>query len=367
MNPSGSRRFKKSGCCSVVLVSALMASPWIVLARPLHLVPLRGVIDPISANFVKVSFRDAMSEGAGAILLDLNTPGGLKDPSDVIIQEIRASTVPVIARIGDQGQAISTGVNIALAADAVVMAPGARIGNAKPLEMGDRLITEAAAELCVLAESKGKNPSWVERIVEGEMFDAPQALNQGMIDLVAEDNDAIVKALNGKTILRGNRVVTLSLDNRTYPHVKHWFGDVLHALAKPNAAYALLLLGFYGLLFHLLGKGAGLLAPVGGLSLMLAITSLQALPFNGNGILLILAGIGVLFLATGFMRRGLMTTLGLILFAAGSFQLFKSPISYFTVSPLAIVGGVLVSASLFTLLAEQRTPKTQRPKGRDKA
>jgi len=351
---------------TVMVVAFLLVGRCPALAKSyLHVVAVKGILDQATANFVRTSFRDALSWEAGAILIDLDSPGGPKEAVDAILDEIYASSLPVIVRVtGPNGRALSSAVNIVTAADIAVMSPGAVIGNAQPLEVGrsrpgqnryDAIVSPVLAQLRSSLESKGKNSGWVERsIFNGEIFDAQQALNQGIVDFITPDDNALFQDISGRTVTKASQENTINVEDGFFPHTKHWFYNVFHFFDLPDIAYLLLLIGMCGLLSYTFGPRYKPGAVIGGFSIMFAITSLQSLPVNFYGIFLMFIGVGILYFDARITARPWLMGVGLAILAVGSNWLFSSPISYFHVSWTMIGAGILGSASLFTFLSEKK-------------
>jgi membrane-bound serine protease (ClpP class) len=321
-----------------------------------------GVINPVAAEFITSAIQVATGDHAAALIIRLDTPGGLDTSMRIIIKEISASTVPVVVYVSPPGaRAASAGVFITLASHIAAMAPGTNIGAAHPVAMGGgemdkemkkKVENDAAAYIRSIAEKRGRNIGWAEDAVRKSVsITEKDALKLKVIDLIAEDLPSLLKAINGRTVETVKGKVTLATKDAEVKTVPMSFRfKVLGALTDPNIAYILMLLGIYGLIFELSNPGSILPGVVGGISLILAFYAFQTLPINYAGFLLILLAI-ILFIAEiKVPSYGLLTVGGVISMVLGSLMLVTTDIPGMKISMFVILPTALLTAGFFALV-----------------
>jgi membrane-bound serine protease (ClpP class) len=339
-------------------------------------VVLDGAISPATAELIADAIDEAAEAGAQALVVELDTPGGLVESTRDIIQEILASPVPIVVWVAPGGaRAGSAGVFITLAAHVAAMAPGTNIGAATPIELGggtpmpggpapadtvaqkakentaldQKVLNDTIAFIRTIAEKRGRNAEWAEKAVtEAASITETEALELDVIDLVASTLDELLDGIDGREIEVVDRTVTLATaeaDVRTIePGLRF---KILAAIANPNIAFILMLIGIYGIFFELMNPGAILPGVVGGISLILAFFALQALPVNYTGVLLLLFSL-ILFIAEiKVVSHGLLTVGGVVAFVLGATMLFDTPEPFFRVSWSVIIPAVLLTAGFF--------------------
>ncbi|MCG3205064.1 MAG: hypothetical protein KCHDKBKB_01781 [Elusimicrobia bacterium] len=355
---------------------------------------VQGVINPVIGDYIKEEIEQAEKNNASAVLIELDTPGGLLDTTRDIIGSMINADFPVIVYVSPRGaRATSAGVFITMASDVAAMAPGTHLGAAHPVNIGgdtpsmptnskesktpakndgnvmnEKMVSDAAAYIRSIAADKGRNAAWAEKAVrESVSLTSEEALKEKVIEYVAESQEELLKALEGKTITKNGKKIVLNLTGKTVRIVPMSpFKKFLQILAHPNVAYILMTLGVYGLIYELASPGIGLGGVVGGICLLLAFFSLQILPINMVGLALIVLGVLMLILELLNPTHGLLTFGGLIAFALGSFFLIdthQNP-SLGRVSIELIASTVGVTALFFgvalkkTLAAKQAKPRT---------
>lgn len=335
-------------------------------------ISLTGIIDPILAKQTQRAIATAEKDGAKALVIQLDTPGGLDSSMREMIQAMWASKVPVVVYVSPKGaRAASAGLFITLAADVAAMAPGTAIGAAHPVNlqggmdktMEAKVTNDAAAYIRSIAEKKGRNAVWAEEAVRKSVsLTEKEALEKKVIDLVSEDLESLVKAIDGRKVTLSSGEVTLQTAEARVNIIKPGFGEeFLHQISNPNVAYILLLIGVYGIIYELANMGAILPGVVGGISLILAFVALQNLPINLAGILLIAFGIILLVAELFVVSYGILTIGGLAALALGSVMLIDTTAVYIGVS-WWVVGGVLLFSALFFLLFLGMGLKAQKEK-----
>ncbi len=294
---------------------------------------LDGSINPVSKDLVLRAIAQAEEEQAELLVIELNTPGGLGESMrDIVIAEL-ASSVPIVVFVGPAGaRAASAGVLITLAADVAAMAPGTNIGAAHPVDlmgggeeqdetMTEKITNDAVAFAKSVAEERGRNVEWAEAAVrESSSLTALEALDQGVIDLIADDLDDLLARLDGYALPDGRTLHTIG---RTIIKIRPTLRErLLNYLADPNIVYILFILGLYGLIYEFFQPGIGFGLAAGGICLILAFLGLQILPVNTVGVALILFGTLLMVLDAFTPTNGILTTGGVIALLVGSFTLF---------------------------------------------
>ncbi|HXX74006.1 MAG TPA: nodulation protein NfeD, partial [Nitrospiraceae bacterium] len=330
-----------------------------------------GVINPVAAEYLHDALATAQITGATCLIIRLDTPGGLDTSMRLIVKDITAATIPVIVFVAPSGgRAASAGVFITLSAHFAAMAPGTNIGAAHPVAMGggemDRTMKEkvendAVAYIKTIAEQHGRNVTWAEDAVRKSVsVTETEALKLKIIDLVVDDVPTLLKKIHGRTITLTNRSATLATDGSTireYPMGLRL--EVLKTLSDPNIAYLLMTLGTIGLLAELYNPGAILPGIVGAISLILAFYSLQSLPVNYAGVLLLICGIVFLVLEISVTSYGLLALGGITAMTLGGLLLIKSDAPYLQVSlsfllPTVLTVAVMVGFVFWLALTNSR-------------
>jgi membrane-bound serine protease (ClpP class) len=358
-------------CSLVILVllstGLLLKAEEITTPANIRVVRVAGIINPVLADFISVELDTANNGNARAFLIELDTPGGLDSSMRVIIQKILASKIPVIVYVYPSGaRAASAGALITLAADFAAMAPGTNIGAAHPVSIGiggtgdneqgntmmEKVVNDAVAYARSLAEQRGRNRDWAEQIVRDSISTAAQeALELKAIDLIATDEQDLLKKLDDRTYLRNGKPRKLVTRGAVLSYAEMtWRQEIFNTLSDPNVAYMLLMLGILGIFFEISQPGVILPGAIGSLALLLAFLGFQTLPVNYIGVLLILLAIILFILEIKVVSYGMLTVGGLIALTFGSLILVDSPEPYLQISRSVIAATVLVCASVISLV-----------------
>ncbi len=326
-------------------------------------VRVAAVINPTVADFITGQLEEANDLGAGAFLLELDTPGGLDTAMRSIIQALLGSDIPVIVYVYPQGaRAASAGALITLAADFAVMAPGTNLGAAHPVAIGgeekadsvmmSKVLEDAVAYARSIAQKRGRNVAWAERMVrESLSIPAEEALQKGVIDLLAENETDLLANLDGRTYRRGERELVLHSRNAELRFTEmNWRQKILNAISQPNIAYMLMMLGVLGIFFEISQPGVILPGAIGAIALLLALFAFQALPVNYVGMLFILLALVLFILEVKVVSYGMLTVGGIISMTLGSLMLMEHSAPYMRISWAVIAGTVAVISSLFVLV-----------------
>lgn len=347
-----------------------------ILAGPI----LRARIDdepitPVTVRYLNRVFEEASEQGASAVLIELDTPGGLVQSTREIVRSFLGSPVPVIVFVAPDGaRAASAGVFITIAAHVAAMVPGSHIGAAHPVQIGpgqadttgvmeEKILNDTRAWARSIANLRGRNADWVEAAVtESESVTADEALELNVIDLVAENAAELLDRIDGRTVEIGDRSVTLRTSGAEIVAIDTWWGErVLGAIANPNVAFILLILGFYGLLFEFYSPGWGVAGTLGAVFLLLGFTGMSILPINLIGLLLIVAGLS-LFVAEAFVPSfGVLTIGGIACVIMGGIMLVDSPpgileISLEVLVPVAVATGAIAFFLMGQVVRTHRQP-----------
>ncbi|MFQ5455074.1 MAG: nodulation protein NfeD [Nitrospirota bacterium] len=320
-------------------------------------------INPVAAEFITKSIDEAARNKAQALIIQLDTPGGLDQSMRIIVKKITSSEIPVIVFVSPTGaRAASAGVFITLAAHIAAMAPGTNIGAAHPVALGGGKIDEdmrskiendAVAYIKSIAEMRGKNVKWAEDAVMSSVsITEKEALELNVIDMIADDIDMLIKDLNGKKITINNKEHILDTQEVEIRRIDMGMRlRILNAISDPNIAFVLMSIGMIGLFFELSNPGLILPGVVGTISLILAFYSFQTLPINYAGLLLMILGI-ILFIAeVKVISYGLLTVGGIISMILGSIMLIDSDLPFLKISwsvilPVTVAIALFISVSL---------------------
>ena len=360
------RRSERTVSCLTVILLALLFLPFSrsSAADPglVYIATYEGVINPVAAEYINHVLAQAQEGGGTAVVIRLDTPGGLDTSMRLIIKDITASPVPVIVYVAPGGaRAASAGVFILYSAHIAAMAPGTNVGAAHPVAMGggemdvvmkDKVENDAAAYIKSIAEKRGRNVKWAEDAVRKSLsVTEKEALGLKVIDLIADDVPSLLAAVDGRSVVTGAGKSILHTKGAILKELPMgWRLEALKALSDPNIAFLLMTLGTIGLLAELYNPGAILPGIVGAISLILAFYSLQTLPINYAGVLLIILGIVLFILEIKVTSYGLLSLGGLASLVLGALMLVQTDAPFLKVSLSFIVPtAVLVGAVLMSL------------------
>jgi membrane-bound serine protease (ClpP class) len=323
-------RFSKHFLAS--LTSLLL--PIFLIAQTVVSIHIDATINPAVASFIHSAIEKAKKEKAQCLIIHLNTPGGLLKSTRTIVGDIIESPVPVIVYVAPPGaQAGSAGVFITLSAHIAAMAQGTNIGAAHPVgmqggmdtTMSEKVTNDAVAFIRTIAEKRNRNAEWAENAVRNSVsVTATVALQQKIIDLIANDDQELLQQLDGKLVQLNSGNVSLHTKAAQMQEYEMSFIEkLLNILSDPNIAYILLMLGFYGLMFELYNPGAILPGVVGVICLVLAFYSLNTLPINYAGLALILFALLLFILEIKITSHGVLAIGGIVSLLLGSMMLIR--------------------------------------------
>lgn len=342
-------------------------------SKEVLIIRVADAISPGTADFISHGIKTAEKRQAACLIIELDTPGGLAESMRNIVQDILASTVPVVVYVAPSGaRAASAGVMITMAADIAAMAPGTNIGAAHPVgaggqeiegKMSEKVVNDMVAQAKSVAERRGRNPQWVERAIrESVSATETEALKENVIDLIARDTDDLIRQLNGRVVagrgplhLESPKITVIDEDLRT---------KVLKTVSNPNIAYILLMIGLAGLYFEFSHPGAIFPGVVGGICLVLAFFAMQTLPVNYAGILLIVLAIIFFIMEMKIASYGLLSIAGIISLLLGSLMLFEGDnpadrVSWGVLTPtLVVVSGFFTAVAFLVFRSQVSKPVT---------
>lgn len=355
----------------VALVLALLAASAAAAqgsGAPVRVIELDGGVDPVSARFIEDRIHSAEDDGAPAVVIRVDTPGGLVSSARDIVAAMEEATVPVTVWVGPSGaRAGSAGAYISAAGDALGMAPGTNIGSATPIGSGGedlsaKIRNDFAASIAALAEEHGHDPApYRAMVLDALNLTAGEALAQGVSDTIQPTVADFVAWLDGRDLGTGAPVATSGAPIEV--DAMPWHLRVLQFVADPNLVFLLLLLGIAGLAFEIFHPGALVPGILGAISLLLAVAGLSVLPFTWIGLALIVLGLGLFVGETQAGGLGILTIGGVVAMGLGGALLFDSSDPGLSTSPwltgtmaVLIAAAFVVSARL--VLRARRRPVT---------
>jgi len=318
-------------CLAILLAGAVSAAPKVIA------VDIDGVIHPITVAILTHALDQAASQGAEAVLLRLNTPGGLLEATRQMNEKIVASRVPVIAYVTPSGgRAASAGFFILQAADIAAMAPGTNTGASSPVALGGQMDetmrhkveNDASAWLRSTVEKRGHNVELAETTIrEAKAFTEKESLDQHLIDLIAPSQQKLLEALDGREITRfdGRKEVLRLSGAEVVPYELTLRERVVGSIADPNVGFILLVLGALGIYVEFNSPGLIIAGVGGGISLLLGLSSLAVLPLNWAGVALLLLGAALFILEAHFTSHGVLGAGGTVAMVLGALMLIDGP------------------------------------------
>ena len=346
--------------CLLVLLLGGVLAPGVIAAAvpPVATIQLDGVISPVTVRLVEAALARAQAERAGALVVLLDTPGGLERSMRLICQRLLNAEIPVIVYVAPTGaRAASAGVFVTMAAHVAAMAPATNIGAAHPVAVGGgvdkesmkKIENDAAAFARTIAAARGRNAEWAEKAVrESVSITEREAVDLKVVDLIAESVADLLDKVDGRSVKTARGMVSLQTKGAPVRAIDVGFRDrVLNVITDPNVAYILMMLGMLGLFFELSNPGVVLPGVIGGIALILAFFAFQSLPINYAGLLLILFGIALFIAEISVVSHGVLAIGGIVALGLGSLMLFDAPEAGFRVSWWVILPTVGATAAVF--------------------
>jgi membrane-bound serine protease (ClpP class) len=298
--------------------------------------PTTGIVDAIMAGYLEDGIAKAHRDGANAVVITLDTPGGDLAQTRRIVKSILSAPLPVIVWVSPAGaHAASAGTFITLAGHVALMAPGTNIGAASPVTssggdipetMEKKVVEDTTALMRSITDARGRNAEWAEStITDAEAATAAEALELGAIDGIVNSLDEALEFSDGRTVsVAGQEATVDTAGAETYDLSMNPFQSFLHLLSDPNIAFILITIGFYGLLYEVISPNY-VTGIVGAIAIVLAFIGFGSLPLNVGGLLLIALGVVMFLLEFHVVSHGLLTVAGIICFVLGASALYTEP------------------------------------------
>jgi membrane-bound serine protease (ClpP class) len=346
-----------------------------VTAEKVCLIKIDGAIGPATASYISRSIDRARTQNAQCLVIQLNTPGGLLDSTQTIVQSFLGSTVPVVVYVAPTGAtATSAGCFITVAASVAAMAPATTIGAAHPVTIGGipsgaeektddtmkkKLENFSVSYIEAIAARRHRNVEWAKSAVkESASISAEKALELKVIDLIAVDLPELLKQLNGRVVdgktlkTAGAEVAEIKMSASEHIFQKLW---------RPEVMFVLMLIAIYGIIGEMTTPGAILPGVVGAIALVLALYLAAILPVNVTGLALIALALMLFIFDVYAPTHGVLTVGGVISFLIGSLMLFNRADPLFRLSLNYIIPATLITAAFFVFvigkgLRAQRLP-----------
>jgi len=339
-------------------------------------IKIDDAISPATHKYFSDALIEANKINSDLIIVELDTPGGLVTTTRQMVQEILNSKIPIVMYVSPKGsRAASAGTFLMYASHIAAMAPSTNIGAATPVSLGgtnpisnkdkkedkteeikdamqNKIINDTIAYLKSIAEHKNRNVQWaIEAVKEGKSISANDALKKNVIDLVANDLDELITKINGKKIKVNNNEYIINTENSNIVFLEvSWKTKILMSISNPNIAYIFLILAIYGILFEMMNPGSIFPGVIGAVSALIALYSLNILPFNYVGLLLIFLGIALMIAEVTVSGFGILGIAGVVSFTLGSFLLFDEKTLGIGISYPIIIALSIVSIGFFGYL-----------------
>ncbi len=340
------------------------------------LIDVKGAIGPATADHLVRGLGLAQDSGAELVIMRIDTPGGLDTAMRDMIKAILASSVPVVGYVAPGGaRAASAGTYLLYASHIAAMAPATNLGAATPVQIGApelpklpseapeetgsnapapatamerKIINDAVAYIQSLAQLRGRNAEWAESAVRtGASLSAEDALELGVISLLADSQRALLQQLDGREVTVNGELRTLNTQGLAiYLHPTDRRSEFLAVITDPNVAYMLMLIGIYGLIFEFSNPGFGVPGVVGSLCLIVALYAFQVLPVSYAGLGLMALGIGLMAAEAFAPSFGILGVGGIIAFVIGSIILMDTELPGYQIAVPMIIAFAVFSAGL---------------------
>ncbi len=346
--------------CLALLTGNIRAEAW--------LIDVDGAVGPATSDHFMRGLSAAEAAQAELLVLRIDTPGGLDLAMREMIKAILAADIPVIAYVAPSGaRAASAGTYILYASHIAAMAPGTNLGAATPVQIGSqdepdeasgsqaedgdsatadetslqrKMVNDAAAYIESLAQLRGRNAEWaVQAVREGASLTANDALQAGVIDIVASSVDELLRQIDGREVMVGGDIRTLETqDIVIHTHAVDWRSEFLAVITDPNIAYVLMMIGVYGLIIEFYIPGFGLPGVLGAVCLLLALYAFSVLPISYAGLGLLLLGLVLMTAEALAPSFGILGVGGIAAFIVGSIMLMDTELPGYQIAMPVIAG-----------------------------
>jgi membrane-bound serine protease (ClpP class) len=351
-------------CWGIILAFWLVVAGAAAQAEQVSLIEIDGAIGPATASYIARAIDEAAASGAQCLIIQLDTPGGLLDSTKKIIQSFLGSPIPIVVYVAPAGAwAGSAGCFITMAADVAAMAPATSIGAAHPVSIGgggggedkkddvmkQKMENFATSYIEAVAARHGRNAEWAKSAVrESASVTAEKALELNVIDLLADDREALLQQIDGREV-RGKKLATAGVTPTPIAMTPR--ERVFQMVWRPEVMFVLMLVVVYGIIGELSNPGAILPGVIGAIALVLLLYMASVIPMNIAGIALIVLAIGLFVIDIFAPTHGILTGGGIIAFFLGSLMLFDRSQPFLRVSLSVLVIGTLVTAAFFVVVA----------------
>jgi membrane-bound serine protease (ClpP class) len=316
---------------------------------PIYVIEMKGAVGIATERQLERALDRAGKDGAQALVIRLDTPGGLVSATRDMIQDMIAARVPIVVYVSPSGaRAASAGTFLTYAAHIAAMAPGTNLGAATPVSMGglpsfpgqqkdkdgeksgrsaseQKAINDIVAMLRSLAQLRGRNIEFAEKAVrEADTMTAEEAVKADVVDLLAADMSALLAAIDGRSVKLANGERTLATKGAAVTTIEpDWRTRLLAIISDPNIAFILLMIGFYGIILEFWNPGTLVAGTVGAISIILALIAFSALPVHYGALGLVILGMALMVAELFTPGVGILGVGGLIAFVVGSIFLFE--------------------------------------------
>lgn len=344
-------------------------------AAEVRIAKVDGAIGPATAGYLSRSVDQADARHANCLIVELNTPGGLLQSTQTIVQKFLGSKTPIVVFVTPMGAtAASAGCFITLSADIAAMAPATTIGAAHPVAMGGapggdqtkpddtmvkKLESFAASYIAAIAAKRGRNVEWAKSaVVQSASITAEEAHKLNVIQIIANDREDLLHQLNGRVV----RGTTLATEHAQLVRTKMTPAEQVFQLAwRPEVMFLLMLVAIYGLIAEVTSPGAILPGVAGSIALVLALYMAAILPVNLAGLLLIGLAVGLFMIDVFAPTHGVLTAGGIISFLIGSMMLFNRNDPVFRLSLAYIIPATVITAAFFIFIVGKGLRAQQLP------
>lgn len=328
-----------------------------------YICKIDGIIDPTLSNYISKCLNEAQKKQA-ALLIIIDTPGGLESSMREIALNIINTPTPVIAYVYPEGaRAASAGVFIVYASDIAAMSPSTSIGAAHPVNLGsdqgvtteqmDKIVNDSVSFIRNLASLNDRNEQWGEKAIrESVSITSEEAIEINVINYIASDTEELLKKIDGMTIDKQNLTFKISTKEYSTKTIEMSFiAKFLHIITNPNIAYVLFILGLFGIIYEFSQPGLGVSGAIGVICIILGLYAFSILPTNYAGLALIVVSIVLFILDLKLNLGGILSLAGIASLIIGSFILINTTAPFLQIARSLIIGlSIVVSAFLIIVI-----------------
>jgi len=338
-----------------------------------YICKIDGIIDPTLSNYISKCLSEAQKEQA-ALLIIINTPGGLESSMREIALNIINTPTPVMVYVYPEGaRAASAGVFIVYASDIAAMSPSTSIGAAHPVNLGsdqgvteeqmDKIVNDSISFIKNLASLNDRNGQWAEKAIrESVSITSEEAIEINVINYIASGPDELLKKIDGITIEKQNLTFKISTKEYLTKTIEMSFiAKFLHIITNPNIAYVLFILGLFGIIYEFSQPGLGVSGAIGVICIILGLYAFSVLPTNYAGLALIVVSIVLFILDLKLNLGGILSLAGIASLIIGSFMLIDTAAPFLQIAKSLIIG-ISIVVSVFLIIVIRAVYKVHRKK-----